>query len=243
MAKTKWQRKWRQFEVRLQRNPKIQAVLHGFYRWYMGFVARTTRWEEIGVQSYGPNGDFRPKILCLWHGHLACGPTVAMQMQRDVTVLASDHADAQILVAYLNDLGMQVIPLKTSGDNTTAVKQAVRHVRRGGTLGVTPDGPMGPAREVKPGAITIAALAQAELVPCSFAINRAFRLGTWDKFIVPLPFGRGVLGAFPGFTPPRDLDAAGIAQACHRLSRALDDVSAACEARLKAGKNAPKGKS
>jgi lysophospholipid acyltransferase (LPLAT)-like uncharacterized protein len=65
-------------------------------------------------------------------------------------------------------------------------------VRSGIIIGITPDGPKGPAYKVSPGIVTIAKLVQADIIPVSYSVSRHKTLKTWDRFHFPLPFGRGI---------------------------------------------------
>jgi lysophospholipid acyltransferase (LPLAT)-like uncharacterized protein len=68
----------------------------------------------------------------------------------------------------------------------------VRACRKGYHLGITPDGPLGPREEVKPGTIELARLAGTPIIPAAFAATRGKFLRTWDRFLIPYPFGRMV---------------------------------------------------
>ena len=52
----------------------------------------------------------------------------------------------------------------------------------------TPDGPLGPRREVKSGIIMVAAKTGLPIVPLGIAYTRAWRAQSWDHFAVPIPF-------------------------------------------------------
>lgn len=229
------QRRWRDFEIRLQKNHRVQTALRKLFSAYVNFVFRTTRWERVGFESY--EADIArgiPRVLCCWHERLMFTPYLREWSDHGLTVMASRHADARIATENMRLRGIEVIELATSGNNTAALREAVQALRVGRSLGVTVDGPLGPARQAKPGALVIAGLAGVQAAPCSFAVSRAIRLKTWDRFVVPLPWGRGVLAVGDGFTPPRRMDEAETGAACARLAALVDDLTAACETRLRA---------
>ena len=60
-------------------------------------------------------------------------------------------------------------------------------VGRTGHLAVTPDGPRGPRRQVQPGVVYLAARTGLPIVPMGFAYRRAWRLPSWDRFVLPCP--------------------------------------------------------
>jgi len=93
---------------------------------------------------------------------------------------------------------------------------------------ITPDGPRGPRRQAAPGVAQLAALSGAALVPVGAASTRHRRLPSWDRMMLPLPFGRGVLVCGPPIRVARgEADAAlpGIAAALDAAAAAAD---AAC---------------
>ena len=211
----------------------MQRVLQSLYANYINFVFRTTKWERIGFESY--EADIArgiPRVLCCWHARLVFTPYLRDWSDHDLKVIASRHADAQIAAENLRRRGLEIIELDTSGENTTAVKSAVRALRQGASLGITVDGPFGPAETAKPGAIVIGALAQVQVAPCTFAISRQIRLKTWDRFIVPLPWSRGVLAVGDGFVPERRMSEDQIEAACEQLSSLIDELTSTAEARV-----------
>ena len=59
-------------------------------------------------------------------------------------------------------------------------------------LGITPDGPKGPRHQVKEGVAQLARLSGRTVVPIAFACSRGHRFASWDRFLLPYPFCRGV---------------------------------------------------
>ena len=57
-------------------------------------------------------------------------------------------------------------------------------------MAFTPDGPRGPRRSIKPGVLAAAQRANVPIVPVRAAVDRAWRLNSWDKFVIPKPFAR-----------------------------------------------------
>lgn len=226
-------RRWRQFEVRFQHSERVQRTLQSLFASYINFVFKTTKWQKIGFESY--EADIArgvPRVLCCWHARLVFTPYLRDWSDHDLKVMASAHADAQIAAENLRRRGIEIIELATSGDNTTAIKRAVKALRQGSSLGITVDGPFGPAEQAKPGAIVVASMAGVQVAPCTYDVTRKFHLKTWDKFVVPLPWGRGVLAVSDGFTPARRMDDAEMEAACARLTELIDDLGQACADRL-----------
>jgi lysophospholipid acyltransferase (LPLAT)-like uncharacterized protein len=77
-------------------------------------------------------------------------------------------------------------------------------------LGITPDGPRGPRRQLKPGVVMIASQSGLPIVPVGIGLVKAWRFASWDRFALPIPGSTmvGVVGA-PIIVPP-DLDRAAL---------------------------------
>jgi lysophospholipid acyltransferase (LPLAT)-like uncharacterized protein len=99
----------------------------------------------------------------------------------------------------------------------------LRAVRQGRDIGFTPDGPRGPARVTQPGSVAAARALGIPIVPVAFGAARAWKLRTWDRFVVPQPFSRALLVYGPPLTigAGEEIDAAAA-----RVTAALDDAGA-----------------
>jgi hypothetical protein len=72
------------------------------------------------------------------------------------------------------------------------MRELVRLGRKNSDMAITPDGPRGPAEVVKPGVAHVARLTGRPILPLSFASSRFKRFNSWDRFLLPYPFSRGV---------------------------------------------------
>lgn len=227
------QRRWRNFEIRLQKSDRVQNALKALYSRYVSFCYRTIRWERLGMESY--EADIArgvPRLLCFWHEQL-----VMMAYMRDWSdhgggAVVSRHADAQILADHMRGLGIEIIEVGTSDVNVGAIRASVRHLRASKTLAITVDGPLGPAREPKAGALVIASLARLPVSPCAYAVSRSIRLRTWDRLIVPLPWCRGVYSVGQGFMPKPKMTEAEMAEAQAKLTELIDAQEEICARHL-----------
>jgi lysophospholipid acyltransferase (LPLAT)-like uncharacterized protein len=92
----------------------------------------------------------------------------------------------------------------TRGGGAGALEM-IRLAREGRALGITPDGPRGPALVVKPGLALLAARAGLPVIPAAAAAARARVLDSWDRFRVPWPFTRVHVAYGEPIEVPRDL--------------------------------------
>lgn len=215
---------------RIAKSEAFKSALRAGYARYINLVLRTTRWRRVGFEAFDRDiAEGIPRVLCSWHSRLTLTPFCRDWSDHAFAVMASDHHDAQIATANLANWGIETVALKTSGDNRAAMREAVKLLRRGVSLGLTPDGPLGPREVVKPGALGIAGLAGVRVAPVTFSVSRSLRLRTWDGLILPLPFGRGIFAMSEGFVPPARMTAEEMEAACARLGREITELTEATD--------------
>ena len=211
------------------------APAHRFFVWlsasYLGFVYRTTSWTSLGFDDYAASLEGgTPFIIVNWHGRLSMVPYAWDWKAWDLTILSFDHPAAQVMVDTVRRLGIHVLALNRKGSNTGVLRQAVRAFRAGHCIGITPDGPFGPNLVMKPGAVELAAICRAQIAPVTFSVDRRFVLKTWDRFVLPLPFGRGVFIMGPALSVPRKLSPETLANEMERLRVAMSNLDAQADA-------------
>jgi hypothetical protein len=107
-------------------------------------------------------------------------------------MLISAHRDGRIIAGAMTYFGIKTIAGSTSRGGSSALREMLKRLREGGCIGITPDGPRGPAMTVSIGIVNIARVAGVPIVPLTYATSRRRLLPTWDRFHLALPFGRGV---------------------------------------------------
>lgn len=131
-------------------------------------------------------------IYAFWHQrqvfftwtHRDCGATVLVSRSKDGELIARTMELSRIGAARGS----------SSRGGAAAAKVLVDLLAQGRPVGITPDGPKGPAREVKAGAIALARISGAPILPLSCATSRRIVLAkAWDRFHVPLPFSRAAV--------------------------------------------------
>lgn len=126
-------------------------------------------------------------------------------------MLISRHRDGQLIARTVAHLGIGSIAGSSGKGGTdkggaAALREMVRTLKRGGYVGITPDGPRGPRMRAAKGVIDAARLAGVPIVPAAYAVTRRKVVSSWDRFIVALPFGRGVLMWGAPIVVPADAD-------------------------------------
>jgi hypothetical protein len=109
-----------------------------------------------------------------------------------IAILISEHRDGEHIARTMERFGHGAVRGSTTSGGAAALRGAVRMAERGYDLGFTPDGPRGPRHKAQMGVVAAARLTGLPIVPVGFAAKPARRLGSWDGFVVPWPFARGV---------------------------------------------------
>lgn len=127
-----------------------------------------------------------PVIFVLWHGHLL--PLVHRHRGTDIVVLVSEHTDGEYISRVIERIGFGTVRGSSTRGSVGGLKGLIRAARAGRDLALTVDGPRGPARAFKPGALLVAQTVGLPLVPIAVGASAQWRLPSWDNFMVPRPF-------------------------------------------------------
>lgn len=153
---------------------------------------KTTKWTIIGEnipEKYHKSK--KPFIVCLWHDRLMLAPCV-WKWEKPLHVLASAHRDGKLIAKTVKNFSM--IPVYGStGKGIAAAKELIKLGKNGEYIAIIPDGPRGPRHKPAPGIISIAKLADIDIITYSFCVKKYSRFSSWDKFIFVWPFNKGVM--------------------------------------------------
>jgi hypothetical protein len=214
---------------RLLARPAAQRFVCWLAARYIRLVLATGRWTVAGDESARRHAaEAKPFIGCFWHGRMLMMPGF-WKSDRPISMLISDHLDGRLIARVIAYFGIGTIIGSSSRGGADALRAMLKALKSGVCVCVTPDGPRGPSQRVRPGLLIAAKLAQVPVIPGSYSSTRARPLGSWDRFLFALPFGRGVyvLGE-PVMVPP-DADDAAIETARTALERQLNAITATAD--------------
>ena len=158
---------------------------------YIKFVSFTTKWSFINKKYvenlWKKNESF---ILCFWHGRLLMMP-LSWNNKKKINVLISAHSDGQLLSKTVKHFNIETITGSSSKGGSEAIRNIIKSLKSGISIGMTPDGPRGPRMKINSVIIKIASLTGNKIVPLSYSVKKKIFLNSWDKFLVALPFGKG----------------------------------------------------
>ena len=131
-------------------------------------------------------------IFVTWHDDLICQPLNYFQNRPNgvIKTLISQSKDGEILSKIYNLFGGEIIRGSSSKGATKALISTIREIKAGSDIALTPDGPRGPRHTVADGVIAIAQKSGARIVVLNSKASKYWQFKSWDKFILPKPFGR-----------------------------------------------------
>lgn len=183
---------------RIQRSKAAVRFAADAIAFYVRLVHATTRWDIRGAEHaqrlWAAN---KPFILTFWHGRLLMIPS-AWRRDRAMHMLISQHRDGELIARAMDPFGIGTVrgsgakAGKKAKGGSGALRVIVRQLKLNEYAGFTPDGPRGPRMRAGTGVIAAARLARVPILPITYAVTRRRVINSWDRFILPWPFNRGV---------------------------------------------------
>ena len=160
---------------------------------YVTLVGLTTRLRTLGEDHRQRlrRAD-RRFIYAFWHQR----QVYFTWTHRDekAAVLVSRSRDGEMIAETMRLSRMRACRGSSSRGAAVAARSLIEAAESGWDLALTPDGPKGPARSVKPGVIFLAQKLGIPILPLTNALSSKLTISrAWDRFQVPLPFGKAVV--------------------------------------------------
>ncbi len=188
--------------MRPLRNPIIQAILAWLLALWMRFCFATIRWthqnEGVAEAVWTKGGG----VLCaFWHSRIGLSPACwPLDRAQPAKALISLSPDGQFIAKAVALQGIPAVRGSSANkDKADRAKGGTQALRDGlkqlkiGALAITPDGPRGPARQMAEGLPLMARLSKAPVLFIGMSCKPAIRLNSWDRAVLPLPFGKGAI--------------------------------------------------
>jgi lysophospholipid acyltransferase (LPLAT)-like uncharacterized protein len=177
---------------RLTKSQTARDALPWIAARYIRFARATTRFAERGrevPESYWRAG--KPFILAFWHGRMLMMAPI-WPRHTAMHMLISQHRDGEYIARTMGFLGIGTVRGSSSKGGTAALRQMLKALQAGECVGITPDGPAGPRMRASSGIVAAARMSGVPVIPATFSVSRCRVLGSWDRFVLALPFTRGV---------------------------------------------------
>ncbi len=166
-------------------------------------------------------------IIAFWHDQLLL---MALGYRGPGTrILISQSRDGELIARVMKRLGHEAVRGSSSRGGREAFRALMKLAQEPVDIVFTPDGPKGPRHQIKDGVVQLARMTGRPVVPMAFVVSRGHRFGSWDRFLLPFPFSRGVYSFGEPLRYDRDEGPEGFRD---RLTVAMQDNQSKAEARL-----------
>jgi len=151
------------------------------------FLYYTNRKEFHGPEALTPE----PLIFACWHGELLMLPYLYKHYRKKphAKVLISPHFDGALISRTIRYFGLGTLAGSSDKNPARVLIQAIKTLKEGYDIGITPDGPKGPRHEVADGIVVMAQKTKAKIILVSIKPSKYWQLASWDRFVIPKPFG------------------------------------------------------
>lgn len=160
-----------------------------FTKYFINILLKTLRITEIRNKDFEvlEKGN-KNYVLAFWHGTMLL-PWYLKKNENFYTII-SRSKDGEILSRVLTNWNYNVERGSSSKGGSEVLNVLIDKAKRGSSISITPDGPRGPEKELKAGAVIIAKKAGVPLVLLGLGISKKVKLSSWDKFQIPYPFAK-----------------------------------------------------
>jgi lysophospholipid acyltransferase (LPLAT)-like uncharacterized protein len=209
------------------RSNRKSAMLGALIGWTMKLMVATLRLEVRDLCGIGsPEAAVPPVIYILWHNRFLTVPAawnrICRGQRRSVTLTSASH-DGDMVARAMAVFGLGAVRGSSSRRGVAALIGLKQALRDGLDVCLTPDGPRGPRYRIQPGVIKLAEATGAPVIPVHVRFAAAWRLKTWDRFVIPKPFSRVVVTFGEAIHLPRGMAPAAFEDARLRLESLLVD--------------------
>lgn len=173
-------------------------------------VSATLRYRWNDGSGFFSKPSPGPAIYCAWHNRLVLslvayyGYVKPRTITSGIAAMVSASRDGGFLSAILECFKVEPVRGSSSRRGPQALLELTTWAERGYDLAITPDGPRGPRYEVQEGAMSLAQVTGLPIVPFSYNLSWKIVANSWDRFQIPLPFGRCDMMVGEALHVPRD---------------------------------------
>jgi len=214
---------------KISRSPWFQRAAGFLAAEFLRLVWLTNRFSLDPPDIYEKAEPDFPLIIAFWHGQHFMMPFLRRNYR--AKVLISRHGDGEINAIAAERLGVGTV--RGSGDHgssfhrkggVAAFKAMLGVLDDGCNMALTADVPK-VSRVAGLGIIMLARESGRPILPVAIATSRFVRLNNWDRSVIHLPFGRGVIAGGSLVKVPPDADAATMETLRLQLEATLNDVT------------------
>lgn len=190
----------------------------------INFVGLTTRYEIKGWEHYERvEREGFPGIHTLWHDCIYLA--IYFWKRRGIVYMTSQSFDGEYIARFLQRFGFGAVRGSSTRGGVGAMVEMARLLRAKIPVGFTVDGPKGPRRVAKMGAVLLAKKTGQPILPFNVTARRFWQANSWDKFEVPMPFSRALVEIAEPVYVPVDADNSVLQDKLNELQSKMDELN------------------
>jgi lysophospholipid acyltransferase (LPLAT)-like uncharacterized protein len=173
-----------------QKKPNIKyRIVANFASAYLYFVGFFTKFIYAGSKASMQIEAKQRVIYAFWHNQQLF-LLYPYRKRGKICVLVSMSKDGEYIARSLPKFRMKAMRGSTTRGGYSALRGLMDIAEAGYSPAITPDGPRGPVYEARSGIIYLAQKTHLPIIPAGVACSCRFSVNSWDKFQIPLPFGK-----------------------------------------------------
>ena len=185
---------------------RLIPVCYYLLRLYLALLRIRVAGEEIAL---GCLADYGRVIVAVWHQRFLPALAYVTRFRNfEPIVMISQSKDGELAARLAQRLGLVPVRGSSTRGGETALAAVLKALKKNPAVIHIVDGPQGPKGVVKPGLISMAQISGAVILPVFVSADRAWIMGSWDRFLVPKPFSKVTIEWGPPLVVPKDLDPA-----------------------------------
>jgi hypothetical protein len=150
--------------------------------------------KSVRIKTYGSENLNKVKsnyVLAFWHGTMLLPWYV--NRNKNIAAIVSSSSDGELLARALTKWNYRVARGSSHKGGREALDTLINYAEENYSVTITPDGPTGPPKVMKAGAVITAKKTGIPLILLGVYINNKFVLKSWDSFEIPKPFSKAVV--------------------------------------------------
>ncbi len=199
--------------------------------WVLVRLIGPTLRYSISIEEGGPAREWIcPVVYVFWHRCVI--PALYWYRGKEIAVMTSSSFDGEYIARIIEKFGYRAVRGSSTRGGVRALLGMHSEIEQGRAVAFTIDGPRGPRYVAKPGPVLLARNVKLPVVAFHCAVEHAWVLNSWDRFVIPKPFSRVVLRVSRVVNVPAEADGAALNAYHAEMQWALDRARQAAESAL-----------
>lgn len=176
---------------KIEQSDWLAARIAALAGWYLGLCNRRITWKTEGLTDLQAALKDGPILLVMWHSRSVMGALHWPVNDGPLSSLHDSSPVGRVSGALQRRAGLQPIQMSRKKSNRSASRMILKRAKEGVSIGMTGDGPLGPALAVKDAPLDWARATGIPVFCYAFSVEKGRRLNSWDQMLVPRAGGKG----------------------------------------------------